>query len=123
MNAYAVLAVIFVLLIVSVYLSIFYSKSRQTFQVSMDATSEYIPQNMTETEYKTINEWDYPGYLNSAASKNRREPRNEKFDNIYPGGREDVNCADADVCDYFGPYIADPALQIGDERYLLENFR
>lgn len=41
-----------------------YSTSRsEGFNIPKPVTSEYIPQNMSPSEFKEINKWDYPGYL------------------------------------------------------------
>ena len=81
------------------------NKKMEKFNIPKPSMSEYIPQNMSVSEYKQINKWDYPGYLTA-----------EHFDNIYPGERITVNCFDADyvgmssACDFQGPYIQDVAL-------------
>lgn len=119
---YAVLLVLFVVILgcFSGWLA------AERFNVPKDAASEFIPPNMSFTEYKTINRWDYPGYLESGSDLKREfnpvlvKPTltTERFDSIYPGGREDVNCVDADYmgaggqCDIMGPYIQDPRLHV-----------
>lgn len=46
------------------FILIFIFTSKEPFKVGEPESSEYIPQNMSVTEFKTINKWDYPGYLN-----------------------------------------------------------
>lgn len=95
--------IILILLILSFWIFL----GPEKFQVPQDPTTEYVPQNMSLSEFRKINKWDYPGYMNF-----------ERFSNIYPGGREDVDCVDADYmgaagqCSPVGPYIQDLPLKL-----------
>ena len=130
-----IVGVIVVILIVMIFISIRFSQSEK-FNIPKPTSSEYVPQNMSFTEFKTINRWDYPGYLNAPFMKDGQKEfnpvlvkptiekfatrfgKNERFDSIYPGGRGDVNCVDADYmgaggqCDNMGPYIQDPIINL-----------
>jgi|GEM_PF-6990335 len=75
-----------ILVLIILILCYFYFRNEQ-FNIAKDPFNEYVPQNMSFTEFKSINQWDYPGYLDVQAGK-------EKFGNVYPGGRETVNCYD-----------------------------
>lgn len=109
------LAVILVLILIFMYRC--YFDSAESFNIPKSPMSEYVPQNMSTNEFRKINKWDYPGYLNY-----------EKFDNIYPGDRITVNCFDADyvgmspACDFQGPYIWDtPLYNINDKNIDSDN--
>ena len=52
--------IILVILMIIVYNGLY-----EKFKISKSTTSEYIPQNMGIGEFKQINKWDYPGYLNN----------------------------------------------------------
>jgi hypothetical protein len=98
------------ILFLIILLAFWYSTYGERFNIPKNPQDEYIPQNMSRVEWKTINKWDYPSYMNADNWKK------EKFGNIYPGGRGDVNCVDADwagaggQCDPMGPYITDPKI-------------
>lgn len=86
------------LVIILIILIVCWLRPLECFNIPKDPAAEYVPPNMSFAEFKTINEWDYPGYLNVLASKN-----NEYFGDAYPGGRYNVNS---------GPYIVDPKLDL-----------
>lgn len=83
MKFIAALLVIFIILFVY-----YWVLPSERFNIPKAPSSEYIPQNMSVSEFRTINKWDYPSYLNSKLSEN--------FSAIYPGGRSDLDCNDAD---------------------------
>ena len=58
-----IIGLIFILLILFFY---FYIRNAEceNFQVAKNPATEYIPQNMPLSEFRTVNKWDYPGYLN-----------------------------------------------------------
>jgi len=111
-------AILIILLVVLLFNLINLMLFGEHFHFPEPDSSEYVPQNMSITEFKEINKYDYPSYLNQSECFSapkflgvQRGKKAERFDQIYPGGRETVSCADDSymdfdgVCTAFGPYV------------------